>query len=141
MTDFNIASFQEAVEKHWKHHANCNHLSWGYVERGDGVFKIEVAPIFQEVYGGENDGKKVWPGFEIILSDLFAEPGIEVDGFGVVSLCQDCNPTPIILFKGKYQGNRFVMKLLLEPAPNSEPVEFIDTIKGEVRTIEETHHG
>ena len=133
---FDIAGLRQAVENHWQHHGNCHHLNWLVVERDDDVWQIEVAPIFQEVFGGEDDGKNVWIGFELDLSGLFAEPGVFALEFGAVSYCIDCNATPIIGVRGRYQGVPFVMKLHLEPIPDSDPVEIIDTIKNEVRAIE-----
>ena len=131
---FDIAELRQAVEHHWQHHGKCNHLNWSIFERDDGVWQIEVAPIFQEVFGGEDDGKKVWTGFEFSLSEFLAEPGVDVEDFGAASYCIDCNETPIIAVRGRYLGVPFVMKLHLEPVP-SDPVEIIDKIKNEVRKI------
>jgi hypothetical protein len=136
MNEFDIASFRQAVEKHWQHHGNCHHLLWSIKERDDEVWQIEAAPVYQEVLGGEDDGKKVWTGFEFDLSGFLAEQEVFALGFGAVSYCVDCNATPIIAVRGRYQGQPFVMKLHLEPIPESEPVEIIDTLKGEVRAIE-----
>lgn len=132
---FDIAGLRQAVENHWHHHGNCHHLNWSVFERDDDVWQIGVAPIFQEVFGGEDDGKNVWMGFELDLSGFFAEPGVFALEFGAVSYCIDCNATPIIGVRGRYQGVPFVMKLHLEPIPDSDPVEIIDTLNGEVRAI------
>jgi hypothetical protein len=83
----------------------------------------------------KDDGMKVWTGFEFDLSGFFGEPGVFALGFGAVSYCVDCNATPIIAVRGRFQGVPFVMKLHLEPVPESEPVEIIDTIKNETRAI------
>ena len=136
MDQFDIAGFKQAVERRWEHHAICHHLLWSINERDDGVWQIEVAPVYQEVLGGEDDGKKVWTGFEFDLTGLFGEPGVFALEFGAVSYCIECNnATPIIAVRGRYQGVPFVMKLHLEPIPDSDPVEIIDTIKNEVRAI------
>lgn len=133
--EFDISGFRQAVENHWHHHGNCQHLNWSVVERDDGVWQIEVAPVYQEVLGSKDDGMKVWTGFEFDTSGFFQEPGVFALEFGAASYCVDCNATPIIAVRGRYQGQPFVMKLHLEPIPESEPVEVIDTIKNEVRAI------
>lgn len=138
--EFDIAGFQAALEKHWHYHAKCQNLSWAHVERDDGICEIEVAPVFQELYGGVDDGKKVWVGFEVRLGGFFTEPGVEVEDFGAVSYCVDYSPTPAIPIRGTFRGLPFVLKLMLEPVPGSEPIEIVDTIKAELRTIRETHH-
>lgn len=136
--ELDIAGFRQAVENHWQHHGNCHHLNWSVTERDDGVYQIEVAPVFQEVLGSKDDGMKVWTGFEFDLSGFFAEQEeVFALGFGAVSYCVDCNATPIIAVRGRYKGQPFVMKLHLEPIPQSETVEIIDTLKGEIRAIEE----
>ncbi len=57
--------------------------------------------------------------------------------FGAASYCIECNATPIIAVRRRFQSVPFVLKLHLEPIPDSEAVEIIDTLKGEVRAIEE----
>ena len=135
MDEFDVAGFKQAVERRWEHHGNCHHLLWSINERDDGTWQIEVAPVYQEVLGSKDDGMKVWTGFEFDLSGFFGEPGVFALGFGAVSYCVDCNATPIIAVRGRFQGVPFVMKLHLEPIPESEPVEIIDTIKNETRAI------
>ena len=106
-SEFDLDGFRQAIENHWQHHGNCRHLNWLMFRRDDGVQQIEVAPIFQEVYGGEDDGKLVWTGFEFNLTDFLAEPGIEVEDFGACSSCVDCNPRPILAIRGTYEGEPF----------------------------------
>lgn len=137
MDEFDIASFKQAVERCWEHHGNCHHLLWSINKRDDGVWQIEAAPVYQEVLGGEDDGKKVWTGFEFDLSGFLTEQDVFALEYGAVSYCVECNATPILAIRGRYLGQPFVMKLHLEPIPESEPVEIIDTLKGEVRAIEE----
>jgi hypothetical protein len=136
---FDIAGFQAAVEKHWHYHAKCQNLSWAHVERDDGICEIEVAPVLQELYGGVDDGKKVWVGFEFNLTDFLAEPGVEVEDYGACSACVDCNPRPILAIRGTYEGEPFALKVNLEPVPDTDPVERLDTIKQEIRPIKDSN--
>jgi len=138
MDQFDIAGFKQAVERRWEHHAICHHLLWSIKERDDGVWQIEVAPVYQEVLGGEDDGKKVWAGFEFDLSGFLAEQEVFALEFGGASYCIECkNATPIMAVRGRYHGQPFVLMLHLEPIPDSEPVEVIDTLKNETRAIKE----
>lgn len=131
-----ITDFKQAVERHWQHHAMCQHLLWK-VEQGIDCDQIEIAPVFQEVVGGEQDGMTVWSGFRFDFSSFLAERGVLVDGLLASSYCQGCSETPHMLIKGSYFGESFLLKLHLEPIPNSEPVEIIDTLKKETRAIKE----
>jgi len=135
MDQFDIDGFKQAVEHRWEHHGNSHHLLWSINERDDGVWQIEVAPVYQEVLGGEDDGKKVWTGFEFDLSGFLKGQDVFALEFGAASYCVECNATPIIAVRGRFQGQPFVLKLHLEPIPDSEPVEIIDTLKNEVRAI------
>ena len=137
--EFDIAGFQTAVERHWHYHSKCQNLSWAHIQRDDGIFEIEVAPVYQQVFGGRDDGKNIWVGFELHLSEFFGEPGVQVEEFGCVSYCESYSPTPAIPMRGKYLGLPFVLKLLLEPVPGSKPIEVVDTLRSEIRTIRETN--
>ena len=137
MTEFDVVGFKTAVEKHWNYHrASCRHRLWssGWVED---VIQFEVAPVFQEILGGDQDGLRVWTAFSMNLSDLFSEPGLEVTEFGFRTYCIECTPTPFFGVRGKYKGRPFVLMIHLEPIPDSETVEIIDSIKNETRAIKE----
>jgi hypothetical protein len=100
-----------------------------------GEAQVEVAPVFQEVYGGEEDGRRVWTGFRFDLSGFAAEPGVEVREAGAVSYCAGCSPTPALAVRGAYLGHPFALRLHLEPVPGGEPVEVIDAINHTTRPI------
>jgi hypothetical protein len=137
MTDtFDITEFKRAVEQRWTPHALSRSLLWNVNDTGEGE-RIEVAPVFQEVVGGEQDGMTVWSGFRFDLSGFLAERGVLVESVLAASYCTECSETPYIGIKGTYFGKSFRLKLHLEPIPNTEPVEIIDTIKHQVRDIQE----
>jgi hypothetical protein len=136
MTTFDIAEFKQAVERHWRYHAPCETLLWNVQEADDG-WQIEVAPAFQEVVGGEQDGMKVWAGFRFDVSAFLAERGVLVETVLAASYCVECAETPHFLITGSYFGESFRLKLHLEPIPNSEPMEIIDMLKHRVRNITE----
>jgi len=137
MTDtFDIDAFRQAVERHWRYHAPCETLLWEVLEDDDG-WQIEAAPVFQEVLGGDQDGSKVWAGFRFDVSGLLAERGVLVERVLAASYCVECAETPHMGVRGTYFGESFRLKLHLEPIPNTEPVEIIDTLKQQVRAIQE----
>jgi hypothetical protein len=132
----NNDNFKQAVERHWRHHAPCGHLNW-LVKESDDSLQIEVAPVFQEVVGGGQDGSHVWAGFRFDLSRFLAERGILVESLIAASFCTECNETPYIGIRGTYFSQPFALRIHLEPIPGSAPVEVIDMLTGQVRAIEE----
>lgn len=133
---FEISDFKRVVERHWHYHALCRTLMWNAID-GDGSWQIEVAPAFQEVVGGEQDGMKVWAGFQFDVSAFLAERGVRVVSVLAASYCVECAETPSILIKGSYFGDQFSLKLHLEPVPNTKPMEVIDVLKHQVQDIQE----
>jgi hypothetical protein len=134
---FNIAEFKQAVERHWRYHSPCRTLLWN-VQEADDEWQIEVAPPFQEVFGGEQDGIMVWAALRFDLSGFSTERGVLIDSLLASSYCIECNQTPYVGLRGTYLGRAFSLRLHLEPIPNTEPVEIIDTIKHQVRDFKET---
>lgn len=136
--EFDVVGFKTIVERHWNYHRpSCRHRLWSERVEND-VMQLEVAPIYQEVLGGEQDGLRVWTAYSMRLSDLFSEPGLEVTEVGFRTYCLECNQTPFVGVRGKYKGHPFVLMIHLEPIPESQTVEIIDTIKNETRAIKET---
>ena len=129
---FWFAGFKRLIEKCWDHHGPCKsiHLYSALdVEKGQWLFR--ASPVFQEVYGGKDDGKTVWTGFEFHVFRL--SPEMSVFGEIATSCCPNSNPTPAITFRGNYRGHMVTLTVLLEPAPGSPVVEIVDTVKAEIR--------
>ena len=99
--------FISLIESCWEHHGPCMHLHsrCAYDTEG-GEWCITVAPVFQEVLGGENDGKKVWTGFIFHNDIFFKADGVFVERFAASSLCHQCSPKPRLMFRGKYRGHK-----------------------------------
>lgn len=134
---FDAPGFKVLVEKHWRYHRPCNHLNWKMDRVGEELMQFEAAPVYQDVLGGAEDGLRVWSAYSMNLSDFFAEPEIDVTEFGYRSYCIECAPTPLVVVQGRFNGQAFLLKLHLEPTPDSKPVEIIDTLLNETRAIEE----
>ena len=136
--EFDIESFRDAIRPHWVYHQLCNMMNWSVIQRRDSITTIEIAPNFQFIYGGAEDGKKVWSPFEFNVFGFLGEPGIdEIEKVGVVSFSDQDNHGPFIGIMGSYRGKPFAMRIHLEPQPETFPLEVVDRIKNEVRPIEE----
>lgn len=134
--DFEIEDFRREVQARWTYQGQCNISNWSIFRREDAVWQIEVAPVFQEIYSGdEDDGKKVWVPFEFDLAAFMIESGVDVDECGVQSFSAESNSLPCIGIVGAYRGKSFALRIHLEPIPNTSPIEVIDRIKNEVRNI------
>jgi len=102
------------------------------------VWQVKAAPVYQEVYGGDDDGKKVWAGFVFDIGDFSRETGVWVEEFAISSYCQECTEHPKLMARGKFQGHQFFLHIFLEPVAETEPVEVIDTIQQQIRDMPET---
>lgn len=126
--------FTRLIEKCWAHHGPCSHLhitSAFDTERR--AWLIVAAPVFQEVLGGEEDGKKGWTGFAFHAEKLLR--AMTEVRLSVGSYCVHCNPVPKATIQGRYRGHRVSVQLLLEPGLGSPVVEVIDTLKFEIRAV------
>ena len=131
--EFDIESFRSVVLSHWKYLSKSNISNWAIHKRDDNVWQIGAAPVFQECYGGTDDGKRVWSAFEFDILDFLAEPELVVEECGAMSYEEATNTRPFIGFVGSFKGQPFVFQLNLEPIPDTEPLEILDTIQDEVR--------
>lgn len=136
-SQFDETALRRAILRHWTHHAACNVISLEVIHRPDrNHWHVLVAPAFQEVVGGSEDGTLVWSGFDFAISNFLAEPGIEVDSMGMASYLIDNNPTPFVGFSGRFRGQPFFLRISLEPIPDSKALEIVDAIRNQVRPVE-----
>ncbi len=134
---FDEEAFRESVTSNWHYHAPAEQVHWMSSRDEDGIWKIETAPVFQEIFGGEDDGKRVWSGFEFHIHGFFQEPGVEVLDYGAMSMSADYEPIPFIGIVGRYFGEPFNLRIGLEPLPDSTPQEVVDTVLQVIRPINE----
>lgn len=124
------------IYKHWQYHAPCLHINLqAYFDYENKVWQIKAAPVYQEVYGGDDDGKKVWAGFIFDIGDFSKENGVWIQEFAAASYCQECTEHPKLMAQGKFQGHNFHLHIFLEPVAESEAVEMIDTLQQEIRDM------
>ena len=133
--EFDIESFRSAVISRWTYLSKGNISNWAIHKRDDDVWQIGVAPVFQEVYGGEDDGKRVWSAYEFDILAFLTDPELIVRECGAMSFQESTNTRPFVGFVGLYKGQPFVFQLNLEPIPDTEPSEIWDTIQNVVRPI------
>ena len=134
---FDESAFQETVRKHWRYYSPCEQVHWTSAQQEhDGSWLIATAPVFQEIYGGEEDGKRVWSGFEVDLFALSKDAGVEFKDFVAFSRSEGHCPVPFVRIKGEYFSQPFVLLIHLEPLPHSATKELLDVMRQEVRAIE-----
>jgi len=131
------AAFQHIVRRYWNYHSLSNQVAWTTEMEESGRLRFDVSPVMQEVLGGEDDGKRVWSGFEFDLYGFSLQPGIEFRDVGVISQTTEYADTPLLGITGDYFGQAFVLRIHLEPVAGAETREIVDTIRNEVRPIEE----
>lgn len=126
--------FKRLVEKCWDHHGPCRSVRLdSALEVENGLWLFRASPVFQEVFGGMDDGKTVWTAFEFHAYRLMR--GMTVWGVSAKSCCLDCKATPTITIRGSYRGHMVNLTVLLEPVPGSAVAEIIDTINFQVRDV------
>ncbi len=123
------AMLRRAVERHWRHHS-MSVAVWWRIDVTSSEWSCDAAPAFQEVFGGSNDGQRVWAGFHFDLTAFAREPGIQIDQTHIESRCLECSETPGVRLWGRFHDQPFVLRLHQEPTPDSEPIEILDTING-----------
>lgn len=131
-----IKQFYQAIYDNWQHHAPCDHVNtkaeWCEDTK---CWHIHAAPVWQEILGGEDDGKRVWAGFLFEFGNFSRVDGMWIQRQAFSSVCNECTPYPKTICKGRFKGHRFYFHLLLEPPAEMESVEVLDIIKQEVRPI------
>lgn len=132
---FDERAFREAVRSHWNYHALSEEVCWRAEQDERGVWQCEITPVMQEIFGGEDDGKRVWSGLDFHLSGFSHEPGVELLDYGATSRCDEDTPIPFLGIEGKYFGESFVLRVGLEPLPNSEVREIVDVVRQVVRPV------
>lgn len=129
-----LHEFYSKIHDHWEYHSPSVKINTiAAFNRYEKIWNIKVAPVFQEVYGGTNDGKQIWAGFVFDLGEFAKEEGVWVQNFAAASACQNCSPCPKLLVKGKFKGKSFILQVYLQPVPDSESVEIVDMISQTVR--------
>ena len=125
----------DLIHAHWQYHAPCSHLNiQAYQE--DKVWHISAAPVFQEIYGGTDDGKKVWAGFIFDLGNFNRSDGVYIDSWAAASYCQECTNHPKMMGRGKFRGHQVWLHIYLEPIKDTEIVEVLDTFQKQIRSPE-----
>src|SRR4051812_12992347 len=98
----------DRVHEFWSYHFTCSHINtmvcWDEAQE---AWVVNVAPVYQEVLGGEDDGEKVWAGFFFEAGEFSNSPGVQILAQAVASYCNDCTPIPKLMIKGRFEGRLF----------------------------------
>lgn len=127
-----LPRLSKAIDHCWHNHGPCAHIHFRYSKK-PGYWHVIAAPVWQEMYGGKNDGSIVWTGFVFEVSDFLRLPGVFIEKFAVATKCGGCSQYPKYMAKGKYRGHPVLIEIYLEPIEGSDTVEIIDTLKKQVR--------
>lgn len=126
------------LPQYWQYHQPCKTLDMGcFFDENTGIWNLKVAPVFQEVVGGECDGRKVWSGFVFNIGNFGKAEGVWIQEQIAFSSCNECNPTPKMLVLGKYRGHRFNLHVFMEPLADGPLRENINAHNSEVTPIQE----
>ena len=129
----------QAITDGWQHNGPCARIRLTSAFDNDScVWRFFASPVHQEVFGGEEDGRKVWTPFtfdftDLVLGGLFAVPGLVIERMNVASHDQSEYGCPTLVLKGSCDGDKLVLIVSLDPVPGSEAVEVIDTIREIIR--------
>jgi hypothetical protein len=130
---FNEARFQEMVESKWHYMKPANRTYWRCTNAA-GVWKAVIAPVFQEVYGGSDDGTVTWAKAEYALSFFVAQHGIEITDAMIISQGGTAS-LPVVEISGSYFSVPFELHIYLQPISDSSVREIVDLHKKQLKGI------
>jgi hypothetical protein len=125
------------IKECW-HNTGANEtLNWSLVQEEDKLH-LHVAPCYQEVLGGGDDGSIVWTPFVFDIGEFISKVRDEllVTNTGCASRFEAIGHNcPIIMFDTQVieDDQNFMISIYLEPPAESSPKEIIDTLHNEIR--------
>jgi hypothetical protein len=125
-----ITEIQKAIRKSWHPLGLSDALNW-LIENDEEGWKIQMAPVYQEVLGGEQDGEIVWTPFVIDVGDLLHDlaPLVDVRGFAAASAQQQFRTVSMFLIDGRRDEIEVAIAIHLEPPPEARATEVLDLIR------------
>lgn len=121
---FNESDFHDVVQSNWLYMQPGIRTYWRCTNAA-GVWKAVIAPVFQEVYGGPDDGTVTSAEAEYLLSTFGEEYGIEITDARVFSRGEK-ERLPVIEVSGRYFGVLFELDIYLQPISGSSVCELVD---------------
>jgi len=100
-----------------------------------GNLKLEFSTRSQTV--SDTQATKEFSRVVVKYGGFSLEPGIEFRDVGVMSQCIEHTDAPLLGITGDYFGQAFVLRIHLEPVAGADTREIVDTLRNEVRPIEE----
>lgn len=129
-----IYEFANSIDGCWIYHSPCESFNFkADFDSEDEVWYINIAPVYQEIYGGENDGKKVWSAFTFDLFTFFKLPNIQVQSLIVSSDHKEANDWAKMTLAGQYKKHLFCLDVFLKPPQETQVEEIIDVLHEKIR--------
>lgn len=129
----------QALVDGWRHCVPCERFDVKCALDDDtGEWRIVAAPVLQEIFGGFEDGEQIWTPFafdatDLLVGGLFGVPGLRIENVAVTSGNHDRTYTPMLVVRGRCDGDPVSIRVFLEPPAGAEPVEVIDTLRNVIR--------
>lgn len=122
----------------WNYHTPCSCINFqAWHDPNLNLWQIKAAPVYQECYGGEDDGKKIWSGFLFDMGNFQRQRGVWIEEQALMSRCEEQSKYPKIAAKGKFEGHDIFMEIFLEPIAETKVKEIVDTVTNEIRPVED----
>jgi hypothetical protein len=128
-----IRDIQRVIRKNWHPLGLTDALNW-LIEEDDQGWSIQMAPVYQEVVGGEQDGDVVWTPFVLDLGNLLQDlaPVLRVAGFAATCPHMQFGTGPMLLIDGRYGEAPIAIAVHLEPPAEASATEVLDVIQQHV---------
>jgi len=137
-----IDNLIEVISEKWEYKCSCNHFNCKalYNHRMK-IWEIYIAPVFQEIYGGNKDGLQTWSPFVFDAGEFAQNSGVVVENCAVASFGfgNEKLSLPHMMIKGrickKNRDHKFFLRVMLEPAKETKAVEILDTYQKKIREV------
>jgi hypothetical protein len=128
-----ITEIQKAIRKNWHPLGLTDALNW-LIEKDGQSWSIQMAPVYQEVVGGEQDGEVVWSPFVLDLGDLLQDlaPVFRVVGIAAACPHKQYATAPMLLIDGRLDDTQVAIAIRLEPPTEASATEVLDVIRRKV---------
>lgn len=128
-----LEKLSKAASKSWHSQGS---ISCKAKESGDGKFDIMFFPTIREIYGGNKDGERFFPGFNfdigkfIRVFDVSPSPKVSFD-------CLRTNFIEHLMFRGFIDGLSIKVAILSAPPSGQEAAERVYAVGPKIGVIED----
>lgn len=83
----------------------------GKNKKHKGIYFVSIAPLQQEVYGGQKDGKTEWCRFVFDIGLFVRQSGIKLHNYAVATPCK-IHDAPRALMQFKWKNKKLTVQVL-----------------------------